>query len=128
MAQTYVSKAYKKGEIKKHTFQDRSVIYGLDEFGPPVQKEVITQVVRPGKPGFWESLHKRSVYEDDKRDRELREAQCRLAIREERMQIYAQRTYGHYEEEIPVDQLLKIERKWQKHYGLEPSPGSAKNP
>ena len=34
-AKTLISEAYRNKEIKKHIFSDRTVIYGLTEFGPP---------------------------------------------------------------------------------------------
>jgi len=33
-----IRKAYENKEIKKHVFWDRTVIYGLDEFGPPTNE------------------------------------------------------------------------------------------
>src|SRR3990170_5464227 len=35
-AKNLMSEAYHAKEIKKHVFSDRTVIYGLTEFGPPV--------------------------------------------------------------------------------------------
>lgn len=37
-AKTLISDAYDDKDIKKHLFPDRSVIYGLTEFGPPINK------------------------------------------------------------------------------------------
>lgn len=34
-AYTLIKKACDSKEIKKHVFHDRTVIYGLEEFGPP---------------------------------------------------------------------------------------------
>jgi len=37
-AKTLISKAYLDHKIKKHIFPDRTVIYGLSEFGPPTSE------------------------------------------------------------------------------------------
>lgn len=37
-AKTLISKAYGDSQIKKHNFPDRTVIYGLTEFGPPTNE------------------------------------------------------------------------------------------
>jgi hypothetical protein len=38
-AKTDINRAYRNKQIKKHVFPDRSVIYGLDEFGPPTSAQ-----------------------------------------------------------------------------------------
>ncbi|MGA2385345.1 MAG: hypothetical protein ABSG33_02295 [Candidatus Bathyarchaeia archaeon] len=38
-ARTVIRKAYRSNQIKKHVFPDRTVIYGLTEFGPPAINE-----------------------------------------------------------------------------------------
>ena len=46
-AKTLISKAYSDGEIKKHNFPDRTVIYGLAEFGPPTSEPIRLGIGEP---------------------------------------------------------------------------------
>jgi hypothetical protein len=50
MAQIHITKAYRRREIKKHVYPDRTTMYGLEEFGPPAPKiELITVNQKPAK-------------------------------------------------------------------------------
>ena len=52
-------------------------------------------------------------------EREIRELDCKAAIRREILEIYDKLPLEKQDEPLPVDQEKAIEKKWREHYGLD---------
>jgi len=118
LAQKDISKAFNNGKIKKHRFQDGSVIYGLDEFGSPAKTEVIERVVKPSRLGFWDFWNRRAERKRQEREREYAEID-----REIRTSQY-RRACNHAESLLKDDDALlvncdRIRLEKRKEYGLD---------
>ena len=104
---------------------------GLDGANPETIETLISGDKRT-KPNFesgrgffnwWERRAERKSLERQREreliEGELRELDCKAAIRREILEIYDKLPLEKQDEPLPVDQEKAIEKKWRKYYGLE---------
>jgi len=127
-------KKVKKGKVK--SFQvvmlpGNISFIGLKEANPQMIEALISEDkevkrnVETGH-GFFNWLERRAQRKSLERqrereliEREIKELDCKAAIRQEISEIYEKLPLEKQDEPLPIDQEKAIEKKWRKYYGLE---------
>jgi len=104
-AKKLISDAYKDKQIKKHVFQDRTVIYGLTEFGPPTISSIeVGNMIASGLPPLDVVRVNSEISELEKREKPPKTSEGKLP------RYVPTKTYGFAGMYIPpVKDILKAE-------------------
>jgi hypothetical protein len=99
----------KDKQILKLVLPDRTVLYGLAEFGLP---KTGLSTEKPSVLNIFAYLKWKKEYEDAKNEKQIRELECDLAAQEEIVWL---------DEDDPdlLNKTEDVKEKWRKRYGLQ---------